>query len=148
MLKDRLVITSLERLLLLSNTNTHIENTLKFMISAKSAEHYTWGQGCDGWHLVRAPELSVIQERMPHGASEVRHLHSRARQFFYVLSGRLTIELDGTRHELGAGEGLEVPPGSAHQALNESGDDTSFIVVSQPPSHGDRLVAPLIRQVT
>ncbi|MDQ3746154.1 MAG: cupin domain-containing protein [Acidobacteriota bacterium] len=111
------------------------------MISIKTAEHYTWGQGCDGWHLVRTPELSVIQERMPDGASEVRHLHVRARQFFFVLSGRLTIELEGARHELSVGEGLEIPPGSAHQAVNESGGDTSFIVVSQPPSHGDKLAA-------
>ena len=81
---------------------------------------------------------------MPDGASEVRHRHSRARQFFFVLSGRLTIELEGARHELRAGEGLEVPPGLAHQAANESGDDTSFIVVSQPPSHGDRLAAPFV----
>ena len=112
------------------------------MISIQTAEHYTWGQGCDGWHLVRTPELSVIQELMPDGASEVRHLHGRARQFFFVLSGRLTIEIEGTRYELCAGEGLEVPPGSAHQAVNESGGVTSFIVVSQPPSHGDKLAAP------
>ncbi len=109
------------------------------MISIKTAEHYSWGQNCDGWHLVRQPELSVIQERMPHGAREVRHLHNHARQFFYVLSGRLTLEHEGTRHELCAGEGLEVPPAHAHQAINESGDDTHFLVISQPPSHGDRV---------
>lgn len=119
-------------------------NTSHSVISAQTAEHYTWGEGCDGWYLVRAPELSVIQERMPHGASEVRHWHSRARQFFFVLAGRLTIELGGTRHELGTGEGLEVPPGCPHQAMNDSGRDTSFIVVSQPPSHGDRSAAPSV----
>jgi mannose-6-phosphate isomerase-like protein (cupin superfamily) len=117
-------------------------NILHSVISIQTAEHYTWGQGCDGWHLVRTPELSVIQERMPDGASEVRHLHVRARQFFFVLSGQLTIELEGTRYEVGAGEGLEIPPGWAHQVVNESGGDTSFIVVSQPPSHGDKLAAP------
>lgn len=109
------------------------------MISIKSAEHYTWGHGCDGWHLVRAPELSVIQERMPYGAAEVRHLHNHSRQFFYVLSGLLTLELDGTRHELREGEGLEIPPAAAHQAINESGGETQFLVISQPPRHGDRV---------
>jgi hypothetical protein len=44
-------------------------------ISIGSAEHYTWGSVCDGWHLVRRPELSVIRERMPAGTSEVRHFH-------------------------------------------------------------------------
>jgi mannose-6-phosphate isomerase-like protein (cupin superfamily) len=112
------------------------------MISTRTAEHYVWGGCCDGWHLLRSAELSVIQERMPPGAAESRHRHGRARQFFYVLAGRLTLELEGARHELCAGEGLEVPPMSAHQALNESGAEVSFLVVSQPPSHGDRLAAP------
>jgi quercetin dioxygenase-like cupin family protein len=112
------------------------------MISTKTAEHYTWGDGCDGWHLLRSPELSVIQERMPAGATEIRHLHERARQFFYVLAGQLTIELDGMHHLLNAGAGLEGLPGAAHQARNESGDDVSFLVISQPLSHGDRVPAP------
>ncbi len=50
-------------------------------ISVANAEHYTWGANCDGWHLVRTPELSVIQERVPPGGRETRHLHTRARQF-------------------------------------------------------------------
>src|SRR5437764_13204080 len=109
------------------------------MISINSAEHYSWGEGCEGWHLVRTPELSVIQERMPHGAAEVRHLHKHSRQFFYVLSGRLALEVDGTQHELREGEGLEVAPTFAHQAINESGSETRFLVISQPPAHGDRV---------
>ena len=112
------------------------------MVRSETAEHYTWGEGCDGWHLLRAPGLSVIEERMPAGAAEARHLHPRSRQFFYVLSGRLTMELDGARHRLGPGEGLEVPPGAAHQALNDSDADVRFLVVSHPPSHGDRVASP------
>ncbi len=112
------------------------------MISTKTAEHYAWGDGCDGWHLLRAPGLSVIQERMPPGAAEVRHLHERARQFFYVLAGSLTVELEGERRRIRAGEGLEVPPGAAHQALNDSGDDVHFLVVSHPHGHGDRVPRP------
>ena len=111
--------------------------------SIRSAEHYTWGAGCDGWHLARAAELSVIQERMPPGAEEIRHRHTRARQFFYVLAGTLVLELEGASHVLEAGTGLEVAPGVAHQAMNQSAEPVDFLVVSQPPSHGDRIVAPL-----
>ncbi len=39
------------------------------IINTESAKHYKWGgpQGtdCDGWHLVKTPELSVIEELMP-----------------------------------------------------------------------------------
>jgi len=66
--------------------------------SIQTAEHYTWGDGCDGWHLLRGEELSVIQERMPPKTSEVAHFHTRSRQFFYVISGTLSILLAGKLH--------------------------------------------------
>ena len=108
-------------------------------IDRTTAEHYVWGGTSDGWHLVRSAALSVIQERMPPGAREVRHRHARSRQFFFVLSGTLTLEVEGTPHRLAARTGLELPPGTAHQAINESDADVEFLVVSTPPSHGDRI---------
>ena len=109
--------------------------------SIRTATHYTWGDGCDGWHLMRAANLSIIEERMPAGTREVRHWHARAAQFFYVLSGTLTMEVEGARHELSPRTGLELPPGTAHQAMNETDADVEFLVVSMPPSHGDRITA-------
>jgi mannose-6-phosphate isomerase-like protein (cupin superfamily) len=106
--------------------------------STATATHYTWGNACDGWHLVKAAAFSVIEERMPPGASEVRHWHARARQFFYVLGGTLTIEVEGVTHVLDAGHGLELPSGTAHQARNEAAIDARFLVISSPPHQGDR----------
>jgi mannose-6-phosphate isomerase-like protein (cupin superfamily) len=106
--------------------------------STSTAAHYVWGAGCDGWHLVRSAALSIIEERMPADTSEVRHWHARSRQFLYVLSGTLTMEVEGVRHRLAARTGIEIPPGTAHQALNEGSSDAEFLVVSMPPSHGDR----------
>ena len=111
-------------------------------ISKRQAEHYRWGRGCDGWHLLRTDGLSVIHERMPPATSEERHLHRVSRQFFFVLSGAVTLETGGQAEVLRAHEGAEVPPGVPHQLLNESEDAAEFMVVSQPPSHGDRLPAP------
>lgn len=110
--------------------------------SIETAAHYVWGGSCDGWHLVRSPELSVIQERMPPGTAEVRHRHARARQFFYVLRGSLTLECAGVTHRLIAGQGLEIAPGAPHEARNDSGQAVDFLVISQPPSHADREPAP------
>lgn len=112
-------------------------------ISRRSAEHYTWGDGCDGWHLVRTEGLSVIQEHMPPGTTEVAHRHARARQFFFVLSGELDVDLEGETHRLGPYTGLEIAPGVAHRAHNGARDGAHFLVISQPPSHGDReIVGP------
>jgi len=107
-------------------------------ISTATAEHYTWGERCDGWHLVKQDSLSVIQEEMPAGTAESRHRHARSRQFFHVLSGTLTIEMEGVTHTLPAGSGLEVPPAAAHTAANQGTGPVRFLLVSQPPAHGDR----------
>lgn len=79
---------------------------------------------------------------MPPGTAEVRHRHLRARQFFYVLAGQLELEVEGTRHRLEAGMGLEIAPGVAHEVGNRGAGDVMFLVVSQPPSHGDRELVP------
>jgi quercetin dioxygenase-like cupin family protein len=105
------------------------------------AEHYSWGDRCDGWHLVRATALSVIEERMPPGTRETRHRHVHARQLFYVLAGELTMETDGVTHRLPARTAIEVAPGVAHQASNAGSVDAEFLVCSVPPSHTDRVPA-------
>ena len=110
-------------------------------VSIESARHYTWGAGCDGWHLVAAEGLSVIEERMPAGTAEVRHRHGAARQFFFVLSGELTLDIGGVTVDVPAGTGCEVSPGETHQVFNRSGAVVEFLVISQPPAQGDREMA-------
>ena len=103
-----------------------------------SARHYRWGAASEGWHLLDGADLSVIQERVPPGDQERRHRHARARQFFYILSGEATLEIDGREVAVSAGQGIEVPPGTPHQFFNRSAADVEMLVVSSPRSHGDR----------
>jgi mannose-6-phosphate isomerase-like protein (cupin superfamily) len=109
-------------------------------LSKSTAEHYTWGNQCDGWQLVKNAQLSVIQERMPAGTSEVRHFHHHAQQFFFVLAGQAVMEVEGRPVALTAGEGIWIPPGKSHQMRNDSCNEVHLLVISQPPSHGDREV--------
>jgi mannose-6-phosphate isomerase-like protein (cupin superfamily) len=108
------------------------------LISRERAEHYTWGQVCEGWRLLDEPGLSVIEERIPPGAGELRHVHHVARQLFYVLEGRLTIERDGERFELSKGDALDMPPERPHSVCNEADIDAFFLVISAPSTRGDR----------
>jgi mannose-6-phosphate isomerase-like protein (cupin superfamily) len=115
------------------------------IVTLDSAEHYKWGgpqaTDCDGWHLVKTPGLSIIEELMPPGTHEARHSHSRARQFFFVLEGELTLEIEHEDFVLHAGRGIEVSPGQQHQVFNRSTSPVRMLVTSQPPSHGDRINA-------
>jgi mannose-6-phosphate isomerase-like protein (cupin superfamily) len=108
-------------------------------ISKANAEHYTWGQGCDGWYLVKDDEMTIIHERMPPGTAEAFHQHTKARQFFFVLAGQAIMEHGGVATILTPGTGLEIPPGVPHRIWNNSDADLEFLVTSVPPSHGDRL---------
>ena len=108
------------------------------MIDKNTAEHYSWGQGCDGWHLMKSPKTSLIQESMPPNTFEVRHQHARSRQFFFILSGQASLEVNGEIQQLGARQGLEIPPQTPHQMMNNSEEVLEFLVFSCPPSHGDR----------
>jgi mannose-6-phosphate isomerase-like protein (cupin superfamily) len=107
-------------------------------ISTASAEHYIWGEACDGWFLLKDAGVHVIQECMPPGTAERKHYHPRARQLFYVLSGELTMRFDEGAVVVRAREAIHVEPDTAHQAANEGPQAVEFLVISSPPSHGDR----------
>jgi mannose-6-phosphate isomerase-like protein (cupin superfamily) len=116
------------------------ENYKIVMIRSKyNAEHYVWGNHCDGWHLVKNKELSIIHERMPTNTAEINHYHNQARQFFFVLKGIATIQIDGEMIVLNPQEGIEIPPLMKHQMRNDSNQDTEFLVISQPTSRGGKI---------
>lgn len=107
--------------------------------STAVAPHYTWGESCDGWHLLQDDHLSLIEEEMPPDTCEVRHYHRQAQQFFYVLAGEAEMEIEGMWLHLSRGEGVRIPPRTPHQIRNCSDAPLRFLVISEPPSHGDRV---------
>jgi len=112
-------------------------------IDRDTAEHYFWGEGYDGWHLVADARLSVIEERIPPGGFEKLHHHEKAQQFFYVLEGEAQFHIDGKDVVVAARQGIHIPAGTRHSVKNAAARDLRFVVISQPPSHGDRVLAEL-----
>ncbi|GLX68326.1 cupin domain-containing protein [Paenibacillus glycanilyticus] len=112
------------------------------MITSKqNAEHYIWGDQCDGWHLLKQQDLSIIHERMPAHTAETRHSHEKSQQYFFVLEGTATIEIAGESFELKTHEGIHVKPNTPHQMYNRSSGDIQFLVISEPTTRGDRFPA-------
>jgi len=52
------------------------------------------------------------------------------------------MELEGVVREIKAYQGIEIPPGSVHQASNSTQSAVEFIVISQPTTRGDRNDVP------
>jgi len=98
------------------------------------------GDNCDGWRLINEEDRSVIHERMPSKTSEVRHFHNYSKQFFFVLSGTMTIEVNGIEYSLKEHEGIEVTPKDGHQVMNKTDNDIEFLVISQPNTRNDRVL--------
>lgn len=116
------------------------------VISIENASHYQWGTRCDGWHLHCSSQMSIIEERMPPNATETRHAHARATQFFYILLGDATmdIEVEGQTitHQLTKNDGITIEPMQVHQIHNRSAAELVFLVISSPPTDQDRINDP------
>ena len=109
------------------------------VVDTANAEHYTWGEGCDGWHFVKSDSLSVIKETMPGMTSELMHYHNKAQQFFYILSGEAIFDIEGVNYKVTQGKGIHIKPRVKHLVSNKSLECLEFIVISEPKSHGDRV---------
>ena len=107
--------------------------------TVQNSEQYRWGTDCLGWHLVNHEALSVIQERMPPNTAEVKHKHRNVQQFFFVLKGVATFDLEGETITVRENEGIHIQKGQVHQIKNNTKNDLEFLVVSQPHSHNDRV---------
>jgi mannose-6-phosphate isomerase-like protein (cupin superfamily) len=116
-----------------------MEKELFKVVDTANAEHYEWGDKCDGWHFVKTDSLSIIKETMPSMTKEKLHYHERAQQFFYILSGVATFEINELRFTVGQNNGIHIKPGFKHMISNNAKSDLEFLVISEPKSHGDRI---------
>ena len=108
------------------------------MRGPEAVDSRVWGGRCTAWDLLDRPGLRVTEEHMPAGTEEVLHVHDRAWQAFYVLSGQLAIELETGVLALPAGRVAEVSPGEQHRVVNDGPEDLRFVVISAPSTRGDR----------
>ena len=76
---------------------------------------------------------------MPAGAAEQLHYHAKAQQFFFILKGIASFEIEGEMIEVHAQEGLHIKAGLKHRILNNTSSDLEFILSSQPSTAGDRI---------
>ena len=107
--------------------------------TAEPLKHYPWGDGCEGWNLVEEASLSVKQERMPAGTSESLHYHVHAQQFFFMLRGEASFEIEQETIIVKEKEGIHIAAGKKHRIINHTLSAIEFILSSQPSTAGDRV---------
>ncbi len=67
---------------------------------------------------------------LPPGTSIGIHHHTIDQEYYYILSGRGVMTLDGQEYEVTAGDLAAVLPGGSHGLANDSDEDLRVLVFS------------------
>jgi quercetin dioxygenase-like cupin family protein len=81
--------------------------------------------------------VAVVHLTVPKLAGPPLHRHSREDEWFYVLDGELTCEVDGQRFIAGAGASAFAPRGTAHTYQNFN-DEAAHLLVMVTPAGVDQ----------
>ena len=82
--------------------------------------------------LITRPDWSLAELEEAVGYKTPLHRHSGWDETFYVLSGTLTVHVDGKTHELAAGSFLFIPRGSPHGQANFGNIPVRFLLDMKP----------------
>jgi mannose-6-phosphate isomerase-like protein (cupin superfamily) len=82
---------------------------------------------------------SLAEANLPPGGATQRHYHRISEEFYYLLEGRGTMEINGETREVGPGDAILIPAGAWHQIRSlEEVDILRFLCCCAPPySHDD-----------
>ena len=83
-----------------------------------------------GDHDPGSARLAFIHDDVlkPHTSIGV-HRHDDEQEYYYIVSGRGVMILDGEEHDVSAGDITAVFPGGSHGLINLSNDDLRIIVI-------------------
>jgi transcriptional regulator with XRE-family HTH domain len=78
----------------------------------------------------------VVAELDPGGSTgEETYRHGDSEEVFYVLSGRVRLQLDADIFELGAGDSVQYRSSTPHRVVNDSMERAEVMFVVSPPSY-------------
>ncbi|MCH7225519.1 cupin domain-containing protein [Haloferula sp. A504] len=87
--------------------------------------------------LSNAPveKQSLAEATIPAGGETERHWHRDSEEFYFILSGTGTMEIDGEEREVGEGDAILIPAGAWHQI--RATHDLRFLCCCAPPYRHD-----------
>ncbi len=78
----------------------------------------------------------LVQEYPPGGYTKGHPVHMDFEQTYYVLSGTMTLFLEGVRHMVPAGTFVFIPRGTKHEHRNDSNEPMVFMTINVPVREG------------
>ncbi len=92
--------------------------------------------------LTNAPvrHQSLAEATVPAGHPTTRHFHKLSEEFYFILEGAGTMEIDGEVRPVSPGDAILIPPGAWHQIT--ASHTLRFLCCCAPPySHDDTYFA-------
>ena len=81
-------------------------------------------------------QQSLAEATVPAGTTTERHHHKVSEEFYFLLEGEGTMEIDGENREVRPGDAVLIPAGAWHQITATK--DLRFLCCCAPPySHDD-----------
>ena len=74
---------------------------------------------------------SLAEARVPSGTSTQRHHHRLSEEFYFILEGRGSMEIDGELREIAPGDAILIPAGAWHTITALI--DLRFLCCCAPP---------------
>ena len=72
---------------------------------------------------------------MPAGGATQRHYHKLSEEFYFLLEGTGTMEIDGEERQVGPGDAILIPAGAWHTIT--AGEALRFLCCCAPPYSND-----------
>jgi mannose-6-phosphate isomerase-like protein (cupin superfamily) len=83
---------------------------------------------------------SLAEASLPAAHATQRHYHRVAEEFYFILAGTGTLEIDGETRTVRPGDAALIPPGAWHQIT--AAEDLRFLCCCAPPyAHEDTFFA-------
>ncbi len=79
-----------------------------------------------------AGRYALWEAVVPPGGGPPLHIHTRESEGFFILAGRLTIEIDGRRFVASAGSYVHLEPGTKHGFKNETQQTVRMLILVTP----------------
>jgi mannose-6-phosphate isomerase-like protein (cupin superfamily) len=74
---------------------------------------------------------SLAEARVPAGSATDRHYHKLTEEFYFLLEGEGSMEIDGETRDVGPGDAILIPSGAWHQIRGKT--DLVFLCCCAPP---------------